>query len=62
MRLKEIQDNILWCMKFADDIVLIGDNLEEVNRLNEWRLALEGKGLRISRNKTNNIEYNFGGR
>jgi hypothetical protein len=37
---------------FADDIVLVGENLEEVNyRLEERRLALEEKGLRISRNK-----------
>jgi len=37
--------------------------LEEVNnRLNEWRFALEGKGLRISRNKTEHLEYDFGGR
>jgi len=39
---------------------LVGKNLEEVNnRLNEWRLALEGKGFRICRNKT---EYDFGGK
>jgi hypothetical protein len=31
-------------MMFANDIVLVGENLEEVNnRLDEWRLALEGK-------------------
>jgi len=54
---KEIQGDIPWCMMFADDIVLIGENLEVVNnRLNEWRLALEEKGLRISRNKTEYIE------
>jgi len=35
-------------MLFSDDIVLIGDNREKVNqRLNGWRLALEGKRLRI---------------
>jgi len=38
---------------FANDVVLVGENLKEVNnRLNEWMLALEGKVLRISRNKT----------
>jgi len=42
---------------------LVGENLEEVcNRLDEWRLALEGKVLKISRNKTVYIEYDFGGR
>jgi len=40
-------------MMFVDDIVLVGETLKEViNRLDEWRLALEGKGLRVSRNKT----------
>jgi len=40
----------------ADDIVLVGENLEEINnRLDEWRLALEGKGLRIRRSKTEYI-------
>jgi len=28
---------------FTDDIVLVGENIEEVNyRLDDWRLALEG--------------------
>ncbi|KAL4107958.1 hypothetical protein QTP88_018227 [Uroleucon formosanum] len=59
----EIQGEVPWCMMFADDIVLIGENLEDVNnRLNESRLAIEGKGLRISRNKTEYIEYAFGGK
>jgi hypothetical protein len=48
---------------FDDDIVLIGENLEEVNnRLDKRRLALKGKKLRISRNKTEYFEYDFGGR
>jgi len=35
-------------MKFADDIVLVGENLEEVrNRLDEWRLTFEGKELKF---------------
>jgi hypothetical protein len=36
---------------FADDIVLVEDNLEVNNRLNEYRLALVGERLRISKNK-----------
>jgi len=40
-------------MMFADDIVLVGENLEEINnRLDDWRLALARKVLRISRSKT----------
>lgn len=48
-------------MFFAHDIVLVDDNLEDVNNsLDKWRLALEGRGLRISRNKTQYIiEYEF---
>jgi len=32
---KEIQGDstILWCMMFADDILLIGENLAEVNNM-----------------------------
>lgn len=37
---------------FADDITLIGESLEKVsNRLYEWRVALKGMKLRISRSK-----------
>jgi hypothetical protein len=32
---KDIQGKIPWCMFFADDIVLVGKNLEEINRLDE---------------------------
>jgi hypothetical protein len=59
---KNILGVVPWLTMFANDIVLLGENLEEVNnRLNELRLALEGKGLRISRNKTEYIQYEFGG-
>ncbi|KAL4126178.1 hypothetical protein QTP88_010404 [Uroleucon formosanum] len=51
-------------MIFADDLVLIGENnMEDVsNILNDWRIALEEKGLRIGRNKTEYMEYEFGGK
>jgi len=41
------------------DIVFVGENLLEVNniRLDEWRLAFEGKGLRMSKSKTVYIVY-----
>jgi len=49
-------------MMFADDIVLVEENLEEVNnRLVEWRLDLERKTLKISKNKMEYIDYDFGG-
>jgi hypothetical protein len=44
-------------------MVLIGGNLEKVNnRLDEWRSALKRKRLKISRNKTEYIQNDFGGR
>ncbi|VFQ79770.1 unnamed protein product [Cuscuta campestris] len=48
---------------FADDIVLIDDTREGLNdKLERWRLALETKGFRISRNKTEYMECRFSGR
>jgi hypothetical protein len=50
-------------MMFADDMVLIGENLEEINnRLDEWRLVLKRKVLRISKNKKEYIKYDLGRR
>lgn len=45
-------------MLFSDDVVLVGEGLEEVNyRLEGWREALESKVLKISRSKTVYIEF-----
>jgi len=47
---EEIHRVRTWCLTFADDVVWVEKNREEVNnRLNKRRLALEGKGLNISR-------------
>ena len=47
-------------MLFAYDIVLIDETKYEVNiKLKVWREALESKGFRISRTKTEYIKYNF---
>lgn len=59
---KEAQNEIPLSMIFAHDIILVEKNLEEVNhKLDKWRLVHEGKRLTISRNKTEFIEYAFGG-
>lgn len=49
-------------MLFADDIVLVGEDGNEVqSRLEEWRQRLENVGLKISRTKTEQIFCDFGG-
>ena len=57
---KHIQDDIPWCMLFADDIVLIDETKSGVNaKLDVWREVLESKGFKISRTKTEYIKCNF---
>ncbi|KAJ0617179.1 putative RNA-directed DNA polymerase [Helianthus annuus] len=59
---KSIQESVPWCLLFADDIVLIEESKQSLNeRLEEWRVALEGKGLRISRSKTEYLYCDFSG-
>jgi len=48
-----IQDEVPWCMLFANDIVLIDETRQRVNdKLESWRLMLEARGFRLSRSKT----------
>ncbi|XP_071728401.1 uncharacterized protein [Rutidosis leptorrhynchoides] len=50
-----IQENIPWCLIFADDIVLVSESNEELNRrLEQWRDALQ-----ISRQKTKYLRCDF---
>ena len=57
---RNIQDEVPWCMLFADDIVLIDETKSGVNaKLEVWREALESRGFRISRTKTEYMECNF---
>ena len=50
-------------MLFADDIVLVAETKQEVkNKLEEWREVLEGKGLCISRTKTEYLRCDFSGK
>ena len=46
---------------FADDIVLFGDDETDMTEyLETWRKALEERGMRISRQKTQFMDFNFG--
>ena len=55
-----LQDNVPWCMLFADDVVLIDESKVGLNaKLELWRDALESKGFKISRTKTECMEFNF---
>ncbi|WP_375667144.1 RNA-directed DNA polymerase, partial [Bartonella sp. AC326YNZD] len=57
---KHVQEDVSWCMLFADDIVLVDETKEGVNgKLELWRDALESRGFRISRTKTEYMECNF---
>ena len=49
-------------MLFADDIVLVDELRDCVNaKLERWREALESKGFKISRTKTEYMNCNFSG-
>ena len=48
-------------MLFADDVVLVDESQEGVNRkLELWRQTLEAKGFRVSRTKTEYMRCDFG--
>ena len=57
-----IKDLSPWCMLYADDIVLCGTRREVVeNKLEEWRRAMEDRGLKININKTVYLRFNVDG-
>ncbi|XP_070036590.1 uncharacterized protein [Nicotiana tomentosiformis] len=57
---QHIQGEVPWCMLFADDIVFIDETRRAVNaRLEVWRQALESKGFKLNRTKTEYLECKF---
>ena len=57
---RQMQDEVPYCMLFVDNIVLVAETKVEINaKLELWREALESKGLKINRNKTEYMECNF---
>ena len=56
---RRIQGEVLWCMFFADDVVLIDETRGVNDKLEVWRQTLESKGFRLSRSKTEYLECKF---
>ncbi|KAI5624580.1 hypothetical protein C0J50_15862 [Silurus asotus] len=49
----EVRQESPWTMMFADDIVICGESREQVEKsLERWRYALERRGMKVSRSKT----------
>ena len=50
---EDVRSEAPWTMVFADDVVICAERQKEVEeRLERWRRALEDRGMRISRKKT----------
>ncbi|KAK2875054.1 hypothetical protein Q8A73_024333, partial [Channa argus] len=49
----EVRQESPWTMMFADDIVICSESREQVEEnLEKWRSALENRGMKLSRSKT----------
>ena len=58
--IRAIQDEILWCMLFADDIVLVDETRAGVNaKLELWRQTLESRGFKLSRANTEYMKCKY---
>ncbi|KAK3542928.1 hypothetical protein QTP70_007300 [Hemibagrus guttatus] len=50
---EEVRQESPWTMMFADDIVICSERREQVEEnLERWRFALERRGIKVSRSKT----------
>lgn len=57
---KLCQKPLPWNILYADDVALISENIEDIQRdFKYWVEALETNGLRISRNKTEHMSCIF---
>ena len=55
-----IQEEVPWCMLFADEIVLVDELRDGVNaKLERWYETLEPKGFKINHTKTQYMDCNF---
>ncbi|PKA63279.1 ubiquitin-protein ligase E3 C [Apostasia shenzhenica] len=57
---EHIQDEVPWCMLFADNIVLVEKTKERAKaKLELWRNALESQSFHFSRSKTEYMKCTF---
>lgn len=58
--IRNIRDNILWCILFANDIVLIDGTRVGINyKLKLWKEALEYKGFKFSKTKAEYMMFSI---
>ena len=49
---EDVREEPPWFVLYADDIVLVTEERRQLKRqLEEWRVALENRGMKISRSK-----------
>ena len=59
---EEVRENPPWCVLYADDVILVTKSRGELEaKLERWRQALESRGMRISRSKTEYMTTDLGG-
>ena len=59
MMTDEIREEAPWTMMFADDIVICSESKEHVeDKLEIWRYALERRGMKVNRRKTEYMRVN----
>jgi len=50
---EDVREEPPWCVLYSDYIVLVTEKRRQLERkLEEWRVALENRGMKISRSKT----------
>ena len=49
---REFRVALPWELLYADDLAVIAETEQLINRLNEWKDNVESKGMRVSMNKT----------
>ena len=58
---EDVRKDVPESVMFAEDIVLCGDDERDMTEyLETWRKALEERGMRISRPKTQFMDFDFG--